>query len=275
MKIGILKPSEDRVEPYGFYANPAKKLLYGELEKHKDYFVDIRKSLASLRQIKYQNEVTSIRKAIDVTGKTLEKIRKDINKYSVESDIEKQLTIGFLKNGGDKHGFDPIVASGENAATIHYKENDGNLTRNSLVLLDVGAQVGDYSADVSRTYQVGNASMRQKDILNAVIDVQRQVISRIKPGETIKHLQEFADKELSKKYKKLNILHRTLPHGVSHHLGLDIHDFADYQTPLQENMIITVEPGIYLPNENIGVRIEDDILVTKNGFENLSGNITY
>lgn len=275
MKIGLLSPPPDRIEPYGFYANPARKILYDEIKKYQNSFIDIRKYLASLRQIKTINEINEIKQAIEVTGKSLETIKKNINDYSSEKEIEKELTINFLQNAGDKHGFDPIVASGKNASTIHYKQNNNKITKNSLLLLDVGAQVGHYSADISRTYEVGSPQKRQSDILKAVLDVQQKVIEAVKPGITLKQLQELTDKELSKHYDTLNISKRKLPHGVSHHLGLDVHDLADYQAVLEENMVITVEPGIYLSDEGIGVRIEDDILITKNGSTNLSSYISY
>lgn len=270
MKIGILPPSEDRIEPFGFYSNPARKILQDRIIDYKSSFQDIRKNIATLRQIKSIEEIEEIKAAIEVTSKSLMHIKENINNYNNEKEIEKELTIQFLKNGGDRHGFDPIVANEKNAATIHYKENIGKIKKESLLLLDVGAQIGDYSADISRTYQVGKTTKRQKDILNALVEVQDKIVSVVKPGITIKELQELTDKELSKIYKKLNIKSRKLPHGVSHHLGIDIHDSADYSAILEENMIITIEPGIYLPDENIGVRIEDDILITKTGMENLS-----
>jgi Xaa-Pro aminopeptidase len=275
LKIGILPPSDDRIEPYGFYANPARKLLVEKLDRDKDNFIDIRKNIAILRQIKSDSEIQEIKKAIEVTGKSLEYIKNIINKYSYEQEVQKDLTINFLKNGGDKHGFDPIVANEKNAATIHYKENSGEIVDDSLILLDVGAQVGDYSADVSRTYEIGSTSNKQKDVLKAVLDVQQELVAMVKPGLTIKHIQEITEEKLAKKYKELKITSRKLPHGVSHHLGLDVHDAADYSAILAENMVITIEPGIYLPEEKIGVRIEDDLLITNNGNINLSGHIPY
>lgn len=275
MKIGVLTPPPDRIEPFGFYANPSRKILYSEIKKYENSFLDIRKDLATLRQIKTVSEISEIKRAIEATGKSLDYIKKNINNYSFENEIEKELTINFLKNGGDRHGFDPIVASGKNAATIHYKQNNNKITKNSLLLLDVGAQVGYYSADISRTYEVGTPKRRQLDILKAVLDVHQKIIEAVKPGITLKQLQELTNNELGKHYDMLNISKRKLPHGVSHHLGLDVHDLADYQATLEENMVITIEPGIYLNDENIGVRVEDDILITKNGSSNLSSHISY
>lgn len=275
LKIGVLTPNEDRIEPFGFYSNPARKLLSNKLNKYKNDFIDVRKNIAVLRQIKSDFEISEIKRAIEVTGKSLKQIKRDINKYTSERDIEKALTINFLKNGGDKHGFDPIVANEKNAATIHYKNNNSIISNNSLLLLDVGAQVGDYSADISRTYEIGNTSTRQKEILKAIIDVQQEVVAAVKPGLTIKKIQEITEEKLNKKYDKLKIRPRKLPHGVSHHLGLDVHDAADYSASLEKNMIITIEPGVYLPEEKIGVRIEDDILITNSGNINLSGAVPY
>jgi Xaa-Pro aminopeptidase len=275
MKIGILQPYPEKIDPYGFYSNPARKLLYDNLKKYKDSFKDIRKNIATLRQIKTNEEIDFIKKAINITGDSLRYIKNNINNYRFEYEIERDLTINFLKNGGEKHGFEPIVASGENASIIHYKNNEDKINSDSLILLDVGAQVGYYSADISRTYKIGTPKKRQLEIYSGLFDVHKKIVSMVKPGITIKYLQEQTDIELSKLYKKLKIENRKLPHGVSHHLGIDVHDAADYQAELQENMIITIEPGIYLKEESIGVRIEDDILLTKKGNVNLSEFIDY
>jgi Xaa-Pro aminopeptidase len=141
--------------------------------------------------------------------------------------------------------------------------------------LDVGAEYLGYSADISRTWSVGNATKRQVDVYQAVLELQDKAFNMLKPGVYVREYQELMEKEAISVVAKLgaSFVGDKFPHGFSHFLGIDVHDAGDYEQPLQENSVITVEPGIYLPIEGIGVRIEDDVRITKNGIEILSKNI--
>ena len=271
-KIGYLPALPERVEPYGFYANPARARLESELKKSKNELVDIRRELGALRSVKQPIEIAEIQNAITATGNALKNVKKNLNSYSNEKDIVRSLSSQFHAEA-DGHGFDPIVAGGKNASIIHYTENNQELGKNELVLLDVGAKSSMYAADISRTWAVGTPSPRQTDIYNAVLDLQSYAMSLVKPGAYLKESQEKVNKKMTKIAKKLKIEQEMIPHGVSHFLGIDVHDAGNYDEPLQPGMVITIEPGIYLADERIGVRIEDDVLVTKTGFKNLSKSI--
>ncbi|MCD6102248.1 MAG: Xaa-Pro dipeptidase, partial [Candidatus Cloacimonetes bacterium] len=217
----------------------------------------------------------------------------------MEYELEAYFKFECIKRGEKKLAFSPIVASGKNATILHYEKNNSKIEKNDLVLLDVGAKYQEYNADISRTFPAsGKFNKRQKEVYNEVLQIQKKIINSVKPGITIKELQTktielitealFRLKLITKKskvspppspdisgaatddseeYKKYYM------HGVSHHLGLDTHDLSDREEKLQVGNVITVEPGIYIKEEKIGVRIEDDVLVTKNGCEVLSSKI--
>jgi Xaa-Pro aminopeptidase len=147
-----------------------------------------------------------------------------------------------------------------------------------MILFDIGAEVSGYAADVSRVYALQKPTSRQVQLFNAVYDVQQQIMQLARPGVTILELEQKTQMLLSSKLPALKLyepIKHYYPHGVSHHLGLDVHDTADYHVPLQKNMIITIEPGLYIPEESIGIRIEDDILITDTAPKNLSANIPH
>lgn len=273
LQICQLNPAPERVEPYGFMSNPARRILEQEIKQIESKPKDIRLEMARVREIKQPAEIDAIRSAIDVTGEALAELKQDLEAYKTEKDFERALLIKFLEKGSDGHMFEPIVASGKNAAIIHYRQNDSEIKNNQLVLLDVGAKNGMYGADISRTWSAGTPTKRMKDVFDAVLEVHKQALSRYKPGIFLKEEQQRVNKDLAKQYKKLKIPEGQLPTGISHFLGVDTHDAGDYMAPLREGQILTVEPGIYLPDEGIGVRIEDNLLITKNGAEILSEKI--
>lgn len=273
--IGYLKPLDELVQPYGFYSNPSRRKLEEELLKTTDELVDVRLDIARLRQIKQPEEIQLIQKAIDITGDSLKKVKSNLSKFNLESEINSYLTAEFYSRRANGHGYEPIIASSKNAAVIHYNHNNQPIKNDSLILLDVGASYGMYSADISRTWAVGNPSKRQQDVYNAVLEIQNKAISMLKPGVLLKQYQLDVEDLAKKAMKELDCSNaeEKYPHGFSHFLGLDVHDAGDYQLPLSEGMILTVEPGIYLQDEGIGVRIEDNILITKSGNRVLSEKI--
>ncbi|MDO8265571.1 MAG: Xaa-Pro peptidase family protein [Candidatus Saccharibacteria bacterium] len=272
-QICYIKPAPERVEPYGFYSNPARRLLETEIKQVESEPKDVRIEIARLRQIKQPVEIEALQTAIDVTGATLADVKANLQKFKTEKELERAISSGFFTNGADGHGYEPIIGSGINASVLHYNKNADILHNNALVLLDVGAIFGGYSADISRAWSVGKLSDRQREVYDAVCELQDKAFSMLGPGVKIREYQIEMEKHAFKKLKQIGIKLDQYPHGFSHFLGLDVHDAGDYEAPLLPNSVITVEPGIYLSDEGIGVRIEDDILITENGIKNLSKHI--
>ncbi|PID27156.1 MAG: hypothetical protein CR982_06805 [Candidatus Cloacimonadota bacterium] len=236
--------------------------------------------ISDLRDIKSKAEIKIIRKAIEITGTTLHQILKQIKNFKNEREIEAELIRGYIRYGGSGHGFAPIVASGKNGTILHYEDNSSKISTNNLVLIDTGAEYKNYSADISRTYPAkGKYSPKQKEIYNIVLSAHNEVLKAIKPGATYKELQEITKESLFRGLKDLKIiktkdqLSNYYFHGVSHPMGLDVHDVDSGLGILRKGNVITVEPGVYIAEKGIGIRLENDILVTENGFENLSKNI--
>lgn len=282
-KVHTIAPFEPYFEHFGFYANPARGVLLAELGKHRKLeIVDIRKTIAGLRQVKQVQELAAIREAIRITGEGLRVVRKWLANYKNEREIVADLTREFIRLGADGHAYQPIVAAGQHAATIHYVANDASIENGDLLLFDVGAEVCGYSADITRTFAYSAPSKRQLAVYAAVERVHHAALKLLKPGVDMKKYEAEVDKIMAKELLKLGLLDdvddkkklkKYYPHLASHFLGLDTHDAADYSKPLEPGMVLTVEPGIYIPEENIGVRIEDDVLITETGVQVLSENI--
>ena len=273
------------IDVYGMYTNPARQNLIRKLKEANENLelLDLRVHLSRLRCIKQPVELEVINKAIEITLQTLKPMTRSIQKqkYAYEYEIEADITKGFRYRGAEGHGFTPIVAAGENATTIHYVANNGKLRSGNLVILDVGAEVGHYSADISRTLAIAKPTNRQKKVHAAVVEAQQFALSLLKPGIVPIEYEEQVENFMGEKLRELGLLksiskeavHKYYPHHVSHFLGLDVHDVGDYHIPLEPNMILTCEPGIYIPEEGIGVRIEDDVLITEGGNLVLSKNL--
>lgn len=276
IKVARPQPPSDYLPAYGMYTNPARANLEKVLKKFKLDLVDCRLPIARLRAIKQGLELVAIQSAIDITLASLRKIKKNITKFASESEIARNLSVEFIARGATGHAFDSIVAIGQNAATIHHRSSASTIKQNRLLLLDVGAEVNNYAADISRTWEIGEPSKKQQTAVVAIREVQDFAFSLLKPGLVLrdyaKEVRKFAA-ETYLKYKLINSkqqIDEVMPHAVSHFMGLDVHDAGDYDLPLAANMVLTVEPGIYLPGDGIGARIEDDALITKNGAKWLS-----
>lgn len=282
-QIGI--PAPPSIQSWGVTANPSQDNIIKKVKKlgSSKKVKNIIKTLAHSRMVKKPEELVAIQRAIDITTDAIAQITRDnlVNKYSAENEIEADLSYWFRKGGAQGHAFNPVIAGGKNATAPHYQLNNDKLSKNSLVVLDVGAEVCNYAADITRTIAYGKLSQRQTQVLESVISVQQKAIKRIKPGLHLDESERMIEKDMGIELKKLGLITATkrtdirqyYGHAASHMLGLDTHDLADYSLPLKENMVLTVEPGIYIPEENIGVRIEDDVLVTKDGCKVLSKNL--
>ena len=233
--------------------------------------------LVSLRLIKCKEEVEMIRKSVAITKKAFNRVLKTVKPGMKEFEVEAEITFEFVRNGVSSHAYAPIIAGGSNACVLHYTQNDKELKRDDLLLLDFGASYANYASDCSRTIPVnGKFSSRQKDCYNAVLSVFRRAVPLFIPGMSIEKINKEVDKMMEEVMIDLglftkadrdaqdskNPLYRNYyMHGVSHFMGLDVHDVGLKNTILQKGMVLTCEPGIYIKEEGIGVRIENDILV--------------
>lgn len=279
LTIARPEPLDEYVVAHGFYANPGRQSLEGVLSAHKAKVVDCRKDIARLRQVKQKPELKAIKKAIDITVASFGAIHFSLAGFKTESEIARAMSVEFLKRGADGHAYTPIVASGKHATTLHYVKNDSYLADDQLLLIDAGAEYAGYAADITRTWAVGSISKLAKTVHEVVADTQKFAFSLLKPGVMPRayeaQVHDYLAKLLVKRkvFTDLSKAKNACPHGISHFLGLDVHDAADYDLPLAPNMVLTVEPGVYLPAKGIGVRIEDNVLLTKTGIEVLSAGL--
>lgn len=275
-----------------FTNNPAPARLRRQLQRSFKSVGDLRPYLTSLRAHKQPDEIATIRQAIAITQKAFSFIHEHINTYNYEYEIEADMTQIIRRCGAAGHAYEPIVASGKNALVMHYATNNDHLPSDGLVLIDVGAQYDGYAADITRTYQRGGhgrdggnsnsqASARQQEVHHVLSEAHEAIISCIKPRLSFKDYQTQSDAIMKDALIRLGLLkdasdektyRKYFPHAISHGLGLDVHESLGGKS-FSAGMILTVEPGIYIPEEGIGVRVEDDILVTDEGRENLSGNL--
>ncbi len=282
-RLATLAPAPSFIEQYGMYANPARSRLIDRIKRHVEdmNLIDIRPEIARLRMIKLAPELEAIKTAIDITTATLKEIMTGIASYNYEYQIEADISRGFRFRGSDGHAFDPIVAGGKRACTLHNTSNNAALQPGELIVMDVGAAVMGYAADITRTVAMSIPNQRQQDIFQAVKSAQAYAITLIKPGIRLKSYEDKVMRFIGSELKALGLIknlkeaevRRYFPHATSHFIGLNVHDVGDYQMPLKPGMVLTVEPGIYIPEEGIGVRIEDDVLVTADGVQSLSASL--
>jgi Xaa-Pro aminopeptidase len=219
------------------------------------------------RAVKSETEISLMRRAATATIEGYGAALGVIAPNKSERDVDSALTHVFQQHGGT-HAYNPIVGSGLNATIFHYMDNNGSLNSGELVLIDAGAAIGGYAADVTRTFPVsGTFTPEQKTLYNLVLEAMEAAIATLKPGT---HLWE-ADNAARAVFAKAGYPD-AYPYSIGHPLGLDVHEAAP-DGPLLEGMVVTIEPGIYLPEQRLGIRIEDDLLITKTGSENLTATI--
>lgn len=271
------------MEYFGFHVNPAPKKVFDMLSRIFNSVQDCRKDLARLRAIKQPEEIERLKKAIQLTADTFEAVKENLASFKYEYEVEAEFSYRFRKAGAAGHAYDPIVAAGKNACTLHYLDNDARLKKRQLLLLDIGARAEGYAADITRTYALGEPTKRQISIHKALQQAHTEIISLIGPDLSVEQYQKDVDTIMIESLLSLGLLEskddektyrKIFPHAISHGLGIDPHDSLGAPKYFQPGMVLTVEPGIYLPEEGIGVRIEDDILVTSKGNTNLSGALS-
>jgi Xaa-Pro aminopeptidase len=235
--------------------------------------------MSKLRTIKSKVEIELIQQACDITGKAFRRVLAFTKPGVTEYQLEAEITHEFLWNRADGHAYYPIVASGQSACVLHYIENNRECKDGDLLLLDFGCEYANYAADLSRTIPVnGKFSPRQKECYNAVLRVMKKATMMLRPGTTIDAYHEevcklmeaemiglglFTADDVKNQDPEKPLFKKYYPHGTSHYLGLDVHDLGYKQELLRPGMVFTCEPGIYIPEEQIGIRIENDILVTE------------
>ena len=237
--------------------------------------------LQHIRSIKDPLEINQIKRACDITEMGFRRILKFIKPGIWEYEIEAELLHEFISNRSKGFAYSPIIASGKNANILHYIKNNSQCKSGELILIDAAAEYGNYCSDLTRTIPVsGRYSVRQKAIYNAVLNVKREATTLLTPGNLWKEYHEEVGKIMTAELLKLGLLDKNdvrkqdpknpaykkyFMHGTSHHIGLDTHDYGLLDEPFEPNMVFTVEPGIYLPDEGFGIRIEDVVMVQESG----------
>ncbi len=246
--------------------------------------------LQRLRSVKDSIEIDLMQKACDITEKGFRRILNFVKPGVWEYEIEAEYIHEFVKNRSKKFAYTPIIASGNNANVLHYIENNQQCSEGELILMDVGAEYANYSADMTRTIPVsGKFTDRQKAVYNAVHRVKNEATKMLVPGTIWADYHIEVGKIMTSELLGLGLLNKEdvqhenpewpaykkyFMHGTSHHIGLDTHDYGLLHEPMQANMVFTVEPGIYLPDEGFGIRLEDDVVIKENGTPfNLMRNI--
>jgi len=232
---------------------------------------DLAPAIALHRQVKSDTELGMLEKAIDITMKAHRAAAGMIAPGTMEYEVEAIIEYEFRRNGAERPGFPSIVGSGPFSTILHYDRNIRRMEAGDLVVTDIGAEYSGYTADITRTYPVnGKFNARQKEIYQIVLDAQKAAMERVKPGATIRGRGDNSIHGAALSYIRSKGYGEYFIHGTSHHIGLEVHDVGPVNRPLEPNMVVTIEPGIYIPAENIGVRIEDDVLVTETGYKLLS-----
>lgn len=252
-------------------------------------FLRAAKIMKELRAVKTAPEVEVMQQAIDITDRTFRRLLKFIRPGVMEYEIEAEIFHSFLSQRATGPAYGSIIASGDRARTLHYVSNDQECKDGELVLMDFGAEYGGYCADLTRTVPVnGKFTKRQKEVYNACLHLHNYAKSILKPGISIVAYTDKVGEEATKQFVKIGLLSKQevknedpanrayrkyLYHGISHHLGIDVHDLGTRTEPVKAGMVFTIEPGIYIEEEQMGVRIENNFWITKSGSIDLMKNI--
>jgi len=245
--------------------------------------------MTELRAVKTAWEIEVMQTAIDITEKTFRRLLQFIKPGVMEYEIEAEIVHSFISQRATGEAYNSIIASGDRARTLHYITNNQECKDGELILMDFGAEYGGYCADLTRTIPVnGKFTKRQKEVYNTCLHLHNYAKSLLKPGISILDYTDKVGEEATKQFIKIGLLKKEdvknedpanrayrkyLYHGISHHLGIDVHDLGTRTEPIQPGMVFTVEPGIYIEEEQIGIRIENNLWITKTGNKDLMKNI--
>jgi Xaa-Pro aminopeptidase len=241
------------------------------------------------RAIKTPAEIEVVQKAVDITENAFRRVLKFVRPGVMEFEIEAEIVHSFLSQRATGEAYGSIIAGGDRARTLHYVSNNQECKEGELILMDFGAEYGGYCADLTRTIPVnGKFTRRQKTVYNACLHLHDYAKSLLKPGITIMDYTDKVGEEATQQFLKIGLLkkgdvknedpenrayRKYLYHGISHHLGIDVHDLGTRTEPIKPGMLLTVEPGIYIEQEQMGIRIENNIWITRNGNKDLMKNI--
>lgn len=285
-KLAKLYPIMYTILPYdkenGGYPHEKAVADWLQLAAPQEKLKDVRAQINTLRQIKSPGELAFLQKAIDLSLdahlEAMKMMRPGLYEYQVGAKMVEVHAWG----GSEAEGYAPIVGAGPNSTALHYDKLDRKIEDGDIVVLDVAAQYAGYSADITRTIPAnGKFTPRQREIYSIVLGAQNAALAMLRPGNTVCKKGDNSAYKISYDYinshgKDLHgkPLGQYYIHGLGHHIGLDVHDPGESCAPLRPGMVITVEPGIYIPEENLGVRIEDDVLITESGYKFLSERLT-
>ncbi|NVO03863.1 MAG: aminopeptidase P N-terminal domain-containing protein [Bacteroidetes bacterium] len=285
------------------YLNSNENIRYSNVVPYRDlrFAEDLKKKfpghvalraapiITNLRTTKHKIEVDLMQTACDITEKGFRRVLNFVKPGVMEYEVEAEIVSEFIRNRANGHSYNPIIASGKSACVLHYVENNKECKDGDLILLDFGAEYANYAGDLSRTIPVnGKFSPRQKDVYNACLRVLRAATKMLVVGNTVDAYHAEVCKVMEKELISLGLFteedvknqdpakprfFQYYMHGTSHFMGLDVHDVGSKQEPMRAGMVFSCEPGIYIPEEGIGIRIENDILVTENGPFDLMRNI--
>ncbi len=258
------------------------RFIEGVLKQYPAH--QVRKSapiMHKLRSVKDKIELDLMQQACNITKAGFERVLGFIKPGVWEYEIEAELIHEFLRNRSKGFAYTPIIASGANACVLHYIQNNAQTKSGDVLLMDVGAEYANYSSDLTRCVPInGKFTKRQKEVYNAVLHVKKEAEKLLVPGTILNDYHKEVGKIMESQLLKLKLIDKTdiknqdpswpaykkyFMHGTSHYIGLDTHDLGFYDQPIKENMVFTCEPGIYIPSENLGIRIEDDLVVQKKG----------
>lgn len=245
--------------------------------------------LASLRVIKSVYEINLMKQAVDLSEKMFDRLLRFVRPWVWEYEIEAEIIHEYIRDRGTGHSFEPIVASSQRACTLHYRANNQQCLNGEMLLIDSGAYYAHYASDMSRTIPInGRFNARQREVYNAVLRIQRVAKSILKPWVLLRDYQSQVGEYISKELVDLWLLtlddihhqdekspayKKYCPHGISHFIGLDVHDVGDVYQPLQAAMVLSCEPGIYIPEEWLGIRLENEVMLTEDGCIDLMEHI--
>jgi Xaa-Pro aminopeptidase len=245
--------------------------------------------MAKMRSIKHPVEVELIRKACNITRDAFLRVLKFMKPGVGEYEVEAEIIHEFIRQRGSGHAYQPIIASGSNACVLHYVDNNQTCKDGDLVLMDFGAEYANYNADLTRTIPAnGKFNARQKQVYNAVLNVMKQAKTMLRPGTMIADYHKEVGKIMESELIGLSLLNKDdvvkqdpenplykkyFMHGTSHFLGIDVHDIGNRYAPMQVGNVFTCEPGIYIPEEKLGIRLENDVLITDSGIDDLMKDI--
>lgn len=279
--LATLLPPPAFIKVLGMYSSPARATLLAKIKKISPDLdiIDLRSQFASMRAVKQPQELDMMRTAIKQTEDMFKLIEQQrpwaVNEYELMAVIEKWRVMNQAS-----YAYDPIIASGKNGLTLHYHDNNAPIDPGSFLLMDIGASYGGYSADVTRSVAT-NPSRRQTEVYEAVLAVHKFACSLLKPGTSLVAYEDEVMQYMGQKLLELGLIKEITkehvrefyPHSTSHFVGIDTHDVGDYKAPLTPGVVLTVEPGIYIAKEDIAIRLEDMILITKNGNLNMTDHI--